>query len=76
MKSAVEGRDTECSYITFCYNHAIPAIKRTGYLEWEEYFMMAALVASQRSKDPSCQVALSCFLMIFLPGWCRHSKQA
>lgn len=31
-------------------------MKRTGYLEWDEYFMAVALLSAQRSKDPSTQV--------------------
>lgn len=30
--------------------------KRTDYLNWDEYFMASALLAAQRSKDPSTQV--------------------
>lgn len=30
--------------------------KRKDYLNWDEYFMAAALLASRRSKDPSTQV--------------------
>ena len=30
--------------------------KRTDYISWDEYFMGVALLASQRSKDPSTQV--------------------
>jgi dCMP deaminase len=30
--------------------------KRTDYLSWDEYFMAAALLAGQRSKDPNTQV--------------------
>ncbi len=30
--------------------------KRTGYLEWDEYFMAVAFLSSQRSKDPRSQV--------------------
>lgn len=30
--------------------------KRSGYLSWDEYFMGVALLAAQRSKDPSTQV--------------------
>lgn len=30
--------------------------KRNGYISWDEYFMGVALLASQRSKDPSTQV--------------------
>ena len=31
-------------------------MKRTDYISWEEYFMGVAILASQRSKDPSTQV--------------------
>ena len=31
--------------------------KRTGYLEWDEYFMAVAFLSSQRSKDPRSQVS-------------------
>ena len=31
-------------------------MKRTDYISWDEYFMGVALLASQRSKDPSTQV--------------------
>lgn len=30
--------------------------KRKDYISWDEYFMGVALLASQRSKDPSTQV--------------------
>ena len=30
--------------------------KRTDYISWDEYFMGVAILASQRSKDPSTQV--------------------
>lgn len=30
--------------------------KRQGYLSWDEYFMGVALLAAERSKDPSTQV--------------------
>ena len=30
--------------------------KRTGYLQWDEYFMAVAFLSSQRSKDPRSQV--------------------
>jgi dCMP deaminase len=30
--------------------------KRSGYLEWDEYFMGVAFLSAQRSKDPSSQV--------------------
>lgn len=30
--------------------------KREGYINWDEYFMGVAILASQRSKDPSTQV--------------------
>ena len=30
--------------------------KRSDYISWDEYFMGVALLASQRSKDPSTQV--------------------
>lgn len=30
--------------------------KREGYISWDEYFMGVAILASQRSKDPSTQV--------------------
>ena len=30
--------------------------KRDGYINWDEYFMGVALLAAQRSKDPSTQV--------------------
>ena len=30
--------------------------KRTGYISWDEYFMGVALLAAERSKDPSTQV--------------------
>ena len=32
------------------------ADKREGYINWDEYFMGVALLAAQRSKDPSTQV--------------------
>lgn len=31
-------------------------MKRTNYISWDEYFMGVALLAAQRSKDPSTQV--------------------
>lgn len=31
-------------------------MKRTGYISWDEYFMGVALLAAERSKDPSTQV--------------------
>lgn len=31
-------------------------MKRTDYISWDEYFMGVALLAAQRSKDPSTQV--------------------
>lgn len=30
--------------------------KRGGYIGWDEFFMLTALIASQRSKDPHTQV--------------------
>ena len=30
--------------------------KRSGYLEWDEYFMAVAFLSAQRSKDPRSQV--------------------
>ena len=30
--------------------------KREDYISWDEYFMGVALLAAQRSKDPSTQV--------------------
>ncbi len=30
--------------------------RRTGYLNWDEYFMASAMLASLRSKDPNTQV--------------------
>ena len=30
--------------------------KRRDYISWDEYFMGVALLAAQRSKDPSTQV--------------------
>ena len=30
--------------------------KRKGYINWDEYFMGVAILASQRSKDPNTQV--------------------
>lgn len=30
--------------------------KRIGYINWDEYFMGVAILASQRSKDPNTQV--------------------
>ena len=30
--------------------------KRVGYISWDEYFMGVALLAAERSKDPSTQV--------------------
>lgn len=32
------------------------AMKRTNYLNWDEYFMAVALLSAQRSKDPNTQV--------------------
>ena len=32
------------------------ADKREGYISWDDYFMGVALLAAQRSKDPSTQV--------------------
>ena len=37
-----------------CDNHL--SSKRTDYLNWDQTFMSMAVVASQRSKDPSTQV--------------------
>ena len=31
-------------------------MKRSGYINWDEYFMGVALLAAQRSKDPNTQV--------------------
>ena len=31
-------------------------MKRDGYISWDEYFMGVALLAAERSKDPSTQV--------------------
>ena len=31
-------------------------MKREGYISWDEYFMAVALLAADRSKDPSTQV--------------------
>ena len=31
-------------------------MKREGYISWDEYFMGIAVLAAQRSKDPSTQV--------------------
>lgn len=30
--------------------------KRSDYIDWQEYFMATAILASKRSKDPSLQV--------------------
>ena len=30
--------------------------KRTNYIQWDEYFMESAILASKRSKDPNTQV--------------------
>ena len=30
--------------------------KRSGYLQWEDYFMAVAFLSAQRSKDPNSQV--------------------
>lgn len=35
---------------------AVAASKRSGYLEWSEYFMAVACLSAQRSKDPATQV--------------------
>ena len=35
--------------------------KRSGYLEWEDYFMGVAMLSAQRSKDPSTQVCPDLF---------------
>jgi len=35
--------------------------KREGYISWDEYFMGVAMLAAQRSKDPSTQVG-SCIV--------------
>ena len=32
-------------------------MKRTDYINWDEYFMGIALLTAMRSKDPSSQVA-------------------
>ncbi|XP_033730469.1 deoxycytidylate deaminase-like [Pecten maximus] len=32
------------------------SLRRTDYINWEEYFMAIALVSAQRSKDPKTQV--------------------
>ena len=31
-------------------------MKRQDYISWDEYFMGVAILAAQRSKDPSTQV--------------------
>ena len=31
-------------------------MKRTGYINWDEYFMGVAMLAARRSKDPNTQV--------------------
>ncbi len=31
-------------------------IKRSGYINWDEYFMGIALLSAKRSKDPNTQV--------------------
>lgn len=41
-------------------SNADGAAKRDGYITWEEFFMLTAIVASQRSKDPHTQVG-ACF---------------
>ena len=40
--------------------------KRNGYISWDEYFMGVALLASQRSKDPSTQVG-ACIVVGTIP---------
>jgi dCMP deaminase len=37
-------------------NENLESEKRIGYLKWDEYFMLSAKLASERSKDPSRQV--------------------
>ena len=38
--------------------------KRTGYLQWDEYFMAVAFLSSQRSKDPRSQVGQPTYLSL------------
>ena len=38
-------------------NGAVGSRKRADYLNWDEFFMGTALLAAQRSKDPSTQVS-------------------
>lgn len=39
-----------------CYQSPITMSKRNDCITFDEYFMMSAVIASQRSKDPSTQV--------------------
>ena len=52
--------------------------KRNGYISWDEYFMGVALLASQRSKDPSTQVG-ACIVnddnRIMSVGWISQGLQ-
>ena len=34
-------------------------MKRTDYINWDEYFMGIALLTAMRSKDPSSQVQIA-----------------
>lgn len=51
-------------------------MKRTDYINWDEYFMGIALLTAMRSKDPSSQVG-ACIVSpenkIALPGLQRNA---
>ena len=39
-------------------------MKRTDYINWDEYFMGIALLTAMRSKDPSSQVG-ACICLLY-----------
>lgn len=43
-------------YIRFCIFSRDLNNKRTNFLDWDDYFMSVAFLASMRSKDPCTQV--------------------
>lgn len=45
------------------------AVKRSDYLEWDEYFMALAFLSAQRSKDPSSQVGLNDDMILKIPDY-------
>ncbi|KAF0303855.1 Deoxycytidylate deaminase [Amphibalanus amphitrite] len=44
------------SYVFRILNDSAVSMKRSGYLEWQEYFMAICFLSAMRSKDPATQV--------------------